>query len=117
MDPCLFYRIQKDEVTYIVLFVDDTYVFSNDEAHIKSLEDRMKKHFDVTIEPEADAFLGINFHYDESGNCKLSQKKLLTKLFNENPPLPQGKRWKPLSTHTDLHRHMDISQVRRTFKQ
>ena len=95
MDPCLFYRIQKDEVTYIVLFVDDTYVFSNDEAHIKSLEDRMKKHFDVTIEPEADAFLGINFHYDESGNCKLSQKKLLTKLFNENPPLPQGKRWKP----------------------
>jgi hypothetical protein len=26
MDPCLFYRIQGDEETYIVIFVDDSFV-------------------------------------------------------------------------------------------
>ena len=95
MDQCLFYRILAEEETYIAIFVDDSYTYSNRDEYIKALEQRMRKHFDVTVEPEADAFLGINFTYDAEGNCKLSQKKLLNKLFAENPPMPKGKRWKP----------------------
>jgi hypothetical protein len=52
-------------------------------------------HFEITTDPEAESFLGVTFTYDEEGNCKLGQKKLLTKLFNENAPLKTGKRWRP----------------------
>jgi len=97
MDPCLFYRIQGDEETYIVIFVDDSFVYSNRKEYIREYEHRMRTHFEITTDPEAESFLGVTFTYDEEGNCKLGQKKLLTKLFNENPPLNTGKRRRPLT--------------------
>ena len=98
MDPCLFYRIQGDEETYIVIFVDDSFVYSNRKECIQDYEQKMRKHFEITTDPEAESFLGVTFTYDEEGNCKLSQKKLMTKLFNENPAMNTGKRWRP-KTH------------------
>ena len=94
MDPCLFYRINYDEETYIVIFVDDSFVHSNRKEYIREYEQKMRKHFEITTDPEVESFLGVTFTYDEEGNCKLGQKKLLTKLFNdENPSLQTGKRW------------------------
>ena len=96
MDPCLFYRINYDEETYIVIFVDDSFVHSNRKEYIREYEQKMRKHFEITTDPEVESFLGVTFTYDEEGNCKLGQKKLLTKLFNdENPSLQTGKRWQP----------------------
>jgi hypothetical protein len=54
----------------------------------------MRMHFEITTDPEAESFLGVKFTYDEEGNCKLGQKKLMTKLFNDNAPLKTGKRWR-----------------------
>ena len=96
MDRCLFfYRIQGDEETYIVISVDDSFVYSNRKEFVREYEERMRKHFEITTDPQAESFLGVMFAYDEEGNCKLGQKKLLTKLFNENPSLTTGKRWRP----------------------
>ncbi len=95
MDPCLFYRIQGDEETYIVIFVDDSFVYSNSKEYIREYEQKMRMHFEITTDPEAESFLGVSFTYDEEGNCKLGQKKLLSKLFNENAPLKIGKRGRP----------------------
>ena len=95
IDQCLFYRIQRNEETYIVIFVDDSFVYSNRKEYIREYEQKMRKHFEITTDPEAESFLGVTFTYDEERNCKLGQKKLLTKLFNENPPLKTGKRWRP----------------------
>ena len=93
MDPCLFYPIQCDEETYIVIFVDDSFVYSDRKEYIREYEQKMRMHFETT-DPEAESFLGVTFTYDEEGNCKLGQKKLLTKMFNENPPLKTGKHWR-----------------------
>ena len=94
IDPCLFYRIQGDEETYIVIFADDSFVYSNRKEFIREYEQRMCKHFEITTDLEAESFLvGVTFTYDEEGNCKLGQKKLLTKFFNDNPSLTTGKRW------------------------
>ena len=95
IDQCLFYRIQRNEETYIVIFVDDSFVYSNRKEYIREYEQKMRKHFEITTDPEPESFLGATFTYDEERNCKLGQKKLLTKLFNENPPLKTGKRWRP----------------------
>ena len=76
MDPCLFYRIQGDEETYIVIFVDDSFVYSNRKEYIREYEQKMRMHFEITTDPEAESFLGVTFTYDEEGNCKLGQKKL-----------------------------------------
>ena len=53
------------------------------------------KHLEITTDTDAESFLGVTFTYDEEGNYKLGQKKLLTKLFNENPSMTTGKRWRP----------------------
>jgi hypothetical protein len=75
IDPCLFYRIQGDEETYIVIFADDSFVYSNRKEFIREYEQRMCKHFEITTDLEAESFLvGVTFTYDEEGNCKLGQK-------------------------------------------
>eukprot|EP01036_Dinobryon_divergens_P061934 gene61934-biopygen33799 len=33
-DQCLFYRISPTETTYIIVYVDDTFIFSNTQANI-----------------------------------------------------------------------------------
>ena len=59
----------------------------------------MRKHFEITTDPEAESLLGVTFTYDEEGNCKLGQRKLLTKLFNENTPRPPTHPYGPAPTH------------------
>jgi hypothetical protein len=66
MNPCLFYRIQGDEETYIVIFVDDSFVYSNRKEYIRDYEQKMRKHFEITTDPEAESFLGVTFTYDEA---------------------------------------------------
>jgi uncharacterized protein YifE (UPF0438 family) len=91
MDPGPLHPIDNDESTFIALFVDDSFVFSNKEEHIQdySVCRRFRSHYRL----QRGSLPRINLTDDMHGDCKLSQKKLLTKLFAENPPLPRGKRW------------------------
>ena len=41
MDPCLFYRIHCDEETYIVILVDDSFVYSNHMKYIREYEQKI----------------------------------------------------------------------------
>ncbi len=41
MDPCLFYRIHCDEETYIVILVDDSFVYSNCMEYIREYEQKI----------------------------------------------------------------------------
>jgi hypothetical protein len=105
MDSCLFYRLQNGEETYILLYVDDTFIFSNEQKYIDALCDKLQKYFEVTLDESADAFLGVSFEYDAGGNCKLSQKKLLTKLFREYPQDLTKRRRKPIHPYGPAPTH------------
>jgi hypothetical protein len=105
MDSCLFYRLQDGEETYILLYVDDTFIFSNEQKYIDALCDKLQKYFEVTLDESADAFLGVSFEYDAGGNCKLSQKKLLTKLFREYPQDLTKRRRKPIHPYGPAPTH------------
>ena len=88
MDNCLFYKITEEETTFIVLFVDDTLIFSKRQVDIDQFVVRMNNHYELTLDTKADSFLGININHNEDGTVTLTQPKLLQKLFKEHPEQP-----------------------------
>ncbi len=92
-DPCLFTRITDTETTYICIHVDDTFIFSNDDAHIDRFIETLRQKFQLTVNEEADTYLGVHLHEDPvTGAIKLHQKKLIDNLLStyqdqlRNPP-------------------------------
>jgi len=85
MDNCLFYKIAGEETTFVVLFVDDTLIFSKRQEDIDQFAVRLNRHYELTLDPKADSFLGINMSHNDDGTVTLTQPKLLQKLFKEHP--------------------------------
>ena len=88
MDSCLFYKVTDEETTFIVLFVDDTLIFSKRQVDIDQFALRMNNHYELTLDAKADSFLGINIDHNTDGTVTLTQPKLLQKLFKEHPEKP-----------------------------
>ena len=85
IDPCLFIKRDEVETTFILIHVDDTYIFSNsNENHLKFAE-RMNRHFPVTLDTKADSFLGVHIKHNDDGSVELTQEKLINKLLKEFP--------------------------------
>jgi len=94
MDNCLFYKITDEETTFIVLFVDDTLIFSKRQADIDQFAIRMNNHYELTLDAKADSFLGINIDHNPDGTVTLTQPKLLQKLLKEHPEKPTRRKVK-----------------------
>ena len=45
-----FYRITPTETTYIIVYVDDTFIFSNSRANIDTVINSIGKHYEVTLD-------------------------------------------------------------------
>lgn len=103
-DNCLFYRISPTETTKIIVYVDDTFVFSNTNVNIDSVIANIGKHYEVTLDREASSFLGLNIAHNTDGTVIIAQPKLLTKLFNLYPPRKGAK------THTPTHPYPPLSK-------
>jgi hypothetical protein len=83
-DPCLFYKINENETTFVVIHVDDTFIFSTSDAAINSFINMLQSKFDITVNDDADSYLGVSFITDEiTGNVKLHQPKLIQSLLEE----------------------------------
>jgi hypothetical protein len=85
-DNCLFHRITVTETTYIIVYVDDTFIFSNSLIHIDSVIDKVGKHYEVTLDRNATSFLGLSLTHNSDGTVTITQPKLLLKLFFLYPP-------------------------------
>jgi hypothetical protein len=85
MDNYLFYRVTDVETTFIVLFVDDTLIFSKRQEDIDQFSARLNRHNELTLDAKAGSFLGIHIEYRDDGIVLLTQPKLLHKLFKEYP--------------------------------
>ena len=82
MDNCLFYRVNDVETTFIVLFVDDTLIFSKRQEDVDQFSARLNR---LMLNAKADSFLGIHIEHNDDGTVLLTQPKLLLKLFKEHP--------------------------------
>ena len=85
-DNCLFYRTTTTETTYIIVYVDDTFIFSNSAANIETVIANIGKHYEVTLDRAATSFLGLSLAHNTDGTVTITQPKLLTKLFSLYPP-------------------------------
>ena len=85
-DNCLFYRISTTETTYIIVYVDDTFIFSNSQANIDAVITNIGKHYEVTLDRDATSFLDLNLAHNDDGTVTITQHKLLIKLFALYPP-------------------------------
>jgi hypothetical protein len=87
LDPCLFYKIYNDNVKDIILIcihVDDIYLFSSDINYIHEFNQKLEQKFKITVDMEADKYIGILLTRLDDGSIKMQQPKmLLTALFDE----------------------------------
>ena len=86
-DPCLFYRVNEDEVTYVCLFVDDTFVFSNSQHNLNKFLRSMEKYYQVSLDTTAESFLGVHFNHLNDGSVVMTQPKLMQKVLKEYPKI------------------------------
>ena len=105
-DNCLFYRITPTETTYIIVYVDDTFIFSNSQANIDAVITNVAKHYEVTLDREATSFLGPNLAHNDNNTVTITQPKLLIKLFALNPPRKYSAH-KPNHPNPPLPKHTD----------
>ena len=86
-DPCLFYKIDQQEFTLIVIHVDDTFIFSNRDHAIDRFVRTVQSKFNVTVNDDADSYLGVSFETDPvTNNVKLQQPKLINSLLEQYSP-------------------------------
>ena len=85
-DNCLFYRNNPLETTYVLVYVDDTFVFTNHPDHLQTLITSIGKHYEVTLDLDATSFLGLQLTHNADKTVTLTQPKLLQKLFSLYPP-------------------------------
>jgi hypothetical protein len=82
-DPCLFYRMEGEEKTFICIHVDDSYVLSNKREYIDKLKNFVTETMPIKVEHNANSFLGINFEQLPDGSVKLTQPKLVKKVLSK----------------------------------
>jgi hypothetical protein len=109
MDNCLFYRVNDVEATFIVLFVDDTLIFSKRQEDIDQFSARLNRHYELTLDAKTGSFLGIHIEHRDNGTVFLTQPKLLQKLFKKTQPEKIGKR----KARTPSHPYGPAPAVRR----
>ncbi len=85
-DNCLFYKTTATETTYLIVYVDDTFIFSNSAENIDAFIANVGKHYEVTLDRDATSFLGLNLMHNTDGTVTITQPKLLLKLFSLYPP-------------------------------
>jgi hypothetical protein len=74
-DNCLFYCAELTETIYILVYVDDTFIFASHPDHLNTLITAIGRHYEVTL--------------DLDRTITLTQLKLLQKLFALYPPRAQ----------------------------
>lgn len=82
-DPCLFTKIEGDRRTYIWIHVDDSFVASTHQDELMKLQDCIREKYQITVNNDANQYLGINFEKLPNGNVKLTQPKLLQSIIDE----------------------------------
>ena len=71
-DNCLFYRITPTETTYVIVYVDDTFIFNNSQANIDTVTTIIGKHYEVTLDREATSFLGLHLADNSDGTVTIT---------------------------------------------
>ncbi|KAJ0900510.1 putative RNA-directed DNA polymerase [Helianthus annuus] len=81
-DYSLFFKIHKDVIVYLLVYVDDIVITGNSVCEIDSVKQKLRSKFLIKDLGELKYFLGIEVIKQSSGVC-LSQRKYCLELLTE----------------------------------
>jgi len=67
-DPCLIYRVNKNGLCIILMYIDDNLIVGI-HAAIEQVTDEIKKIFNFTISPEATEYLWCEIYVSKDYSC------------------------------------------------
>jgi hypothetical protein len=83
-DPCLFFKkTSTGKSVYVLVYVDDLLVISDEVSEIKNVEVMLKKTVDVKDLGKVFCYLGINVEQDENGNFLINQQNYIKEVLLE----------------------------------
>ena len=83
-EPCVYKKISRSQLTFLVLYVDDILLISNDIGMLTSIKVWLSKTFSMKDLKEATYILGIRVYRDRSKRIiGLSQSLYLEKSVEE----------------------------------
>lgn len=101
-DYCLYTRVIDDSITYLVLYVDDMLMCSNDSRSMKHIQDTLATEFEMKNLGNVRHFMGLNINVDyEQGVLTIDQSHYIEKVLERfemtdchpmNTPIEQGLR-------------------------
>lgn len=82
-DPCVYYRRQGEELTIVVIFVDDGLICSNQPESLSLIVEHLQTEFEMRTLP-ADRFLGLSITRDRTKRLlSLSQPHFIAKILEK----------------------------------
>ena len=89
-DPCLLYLINDKEFTIATLHVDDTMVASTTPEGLQRFADIVQRKYNITINTNAQEYLGLQFTHHADHSITINQPKLITEIIEEYLPQLQN---------------------------
>lgn len=88
IDPCLFYRLNHlhQPTCFVTVHVDDSHIYSNDDNEFEHFFMVQRMKYNLTINHNADSYLGIHIEQISPTQVRLTQPKHLNALFAEFTP-------------------------------
>ena len=83
MDNCIYHTINGSKICFLVLYVDDILLATNDMGTLYEVKQFLSKNFDMKVMGEASYVIGIKIHTERSrGILGLSQETYVNKVLD-----------------------------------
>jgi len=86
MDQCIYLKVSGSKICFLVLYVDDILLATNDKGLLHEVKQFLSKNFDMKDMGEASYVIGIKIHRDRfRGILGLSQETYINKILERFP--------------------------------
>ena len=82
------YSIALQRPTYIIVYVDDTFIFSNSPVNVDNVITNVGKHYEVTLDRDATSLLGLNLTHNSDSDLTLLGPAKTSDTSFINPAYP-----------------------------
>ncbi|KAG9447193.1 hypothetical protein H6P81_013321 [Aristolochia fimbriata] len=82
MDQCIYQKVNGSKICFLVLYVDDILLATNDKGILHKVKQFLSTHFDMKDMSDASYVIGIKIHRDRhQGVLDLSQETYINKIL------------------------------------
>lgn len=115
-DSCLYQRLPSKGKFYLLLYVDDLLLISDDLYEINAVKKLLSKEFEMVDLNEVKCFLGLNIERDiPNGIMRLNQKQYLINVLRKFEMLDCKEALTPMEAGLKLKKGERINSLRSRF--